>query len=500
MKCNKGNTPNTKLLSLLSVVFLILPIISLVINPLMLIIKNNLRIYEGSFVYNLMVNESKSVTVRVYLFNVTNPEEFLSGEDDKLRLSEVGPFTYQEYRWMEDPVLDEEAGVMGFTLRTRPEFVPEESVGDPMEVNVTAPNMISLAVASKVGTFPYFTKTGFSIFLNSIKSKPIINERAYNLMWGYDEPLLSMGRKLLPFVDFDSLAMLKRLFDPRTRIKIATNNEDKFRILTVDNSSGVLTRGYGDENKRGRCNTYEDTYEGIGFPFGLKPGRKLRIYRDVLCRIIDLEYVDTENIDYGPEVMRYQYADQVYGNTEANDCLCQASCIDGVTDMSPCFYGLGVGISNAHFLHANSSLYERIVGMNPDEKKHGSEFLIDTITGSVLKTRFSLQVNIVVDDVNYNSKFKPFSKMVVPYANVIVEHQAPDETKEQFKIIHNIAPIVIHCIEAIVFIIGASILVYLFYSKFTEILFPRRNFGYHMPKSIILEKSDSIYLGTDCKL
>ena len=34
--------------------------------------------------------------MRVYIFNVTNSEEWLSGKETKLRIDQVGPFVYKE--------------------------------------------------------------------------------------------------------------------------------------------------------------------------------------------------------------------------------------------------------------------------------------------------------------------------------------------------------------------------------------------------------------------
>lgn len=34
--------------------------------------------------------------LKVYIFNYTNTEDFLSGKDDILRIEEVGPLTYNE--------------------------------------------------------------------------------------------------------------------------------------------------------------------------------------------------------------------------------------------------------------------------------------------------------------------------------------------------------------------------------------------------------------------
>lgn len=36
------------------------------------------------------------VTMKLWFWNVTNPQEFLSGVDDKLKIKEVGPIVYRE--------------------------------------------------------------------------------------------------------------------------------------------------------------------------------------------------------------------------------------------------------------------------------------------------------------------------------------------------------------------------------------------------------------------
>lgn len=53
------------------------------------------RVAKGSKIYNILARENPGTLVRVYVFNITNSEAFMSGEDQKLRVEEVGPFTYQ---------------------------------------------------------------------------------------------------------------------------------------------------------------------------------------------------------------------------------------------------------------------------------------------------------------------------------------------------------------------------------------------------------------------
>jgi hypothetical protein len=41
--------------------------------------------------------------MRIYLFNVTNADNWLNGIDAKLKVEEVGPFVYKE-KWMKSNI------------------------------------------------------------------------------------------------------------------------------------------------------------------------------------------------------------------------------------------------------------------------------------------------------------------------------------------------------------------------------------------------------------
>jgi CD36 family. len=49
---------------------------------------------EGSTLYHLWQKPPVNAYIKVYVFNVTNPKEFLSGRE-KLRVQEVGPYIYR---------------------------------------------------------------------------------------------------------------------------------------------------------------------------------------------------------------------------------------------------------------------------------------------------------------------------------------------------------------------------------------------------------------------
>lgn len=49
----------------------------------------------GSFLFYMWKKPPLAVVMKVYIFNITNAEEFLSGRDKKLKVEEVGPYCYQ---------------------------------------------------------------------------------------------------------------------------------------------------------------------------------------------------------------------------------------------------------------------------------------------------------------------------------------------------------------------------------------------------------------------
>lgn len=45
--------------------------------------------------YKLWEKPPLEVLISIFIFNITNAEEFLSGQNDKLKVVEVGPYVYQ---------------------------------------------------------------------------------------------------------------------------------------------------------------------------------------------------------------------------------------------------------------------------------------------------------------------------------------------------------------------------------------------------------------------
>ncbi|CAH0582808.1 unnamed protein product [Chrysodeixis includens] len=455
----KGPRDNTKLPKKTLLICLVLgtftfsaAIWTVAVEPISVISKYLARIDYGTLVHQALSRETDSVHISVYLFNVTNPEEFASGEDHKLRVQEIGPFTFQENRTNEDLEIDREAGVMRYTPRHRVTFLLEESVARPEDVTVTMPNLALLSMASAASSYGYFARLGFNLLVERLRSNATVTMSAQDYLWGYDEPLIRLGNQFLPgWINFKTLGLLDRLYDKNTtyRIEINTRDEEKFMIRSINGIGGLKQWGYPETSSP--CNSFTDAYEGLGYPPGMSPDRPLKIYRSILCRFLDLEYVGTKPMEYGGKGLEYKVNNRSFSKVLENECLCsKGTCADGVSDLAPCLYGLPVVMSNAHFLDADPSVYERVEGMNPDEELHGSEFTIEPIIGMVLTTKFSVQLNVLVSDVTFNSDIQRYSHMLVPVAYFkIVQPKLPDDQITSVRLMHVYGPYLLIAIQFI---------------------------------------------------
>ncbi|CAH2040087.1 unnamed protein product, partial [Iphiclides podalirius] len=450
-------------LTTLGVSLTALATICFVMDPVYLIAKYQMRVAPGFQLYDILRGEIDGAYVSAYLFNVTNAREFISGEDRQLKVQEFGPFTYQEKRLNKNFEVDEEAQELYYQPYVTATFLPEISIADPAHVNITIPNTALLAIATAISTNTFWSQLGLNLLTTKFNSKAVLTLPVKDYLWGYEEPLLAFGNAIMPgWINFRRLGLMDRLYDNTRdyRIELDLREETKFQIKRVNGGGGLPYWGYEDSTKRTRCNTFVDTYEGFSYPPGLSPEKPIRLFRNVFCRIIELEYVGITELDYGPEAYLYKIGNHTYCKNPDTECLCsRLGCVDGLSDLSPCFYGLPVMMSNAHFYGADPKLYERIDGIAPEEGKHGSAFLIEPKLGTELFTSMTFQLNVPVPDVGFNPPARPFSNMTVPIAYFkVIQPELKDDVKRVFWLVYVAGPYVMLALEVALLAVGLVLL------------------------------------------
>ncbi|KPI99536.1 Scavenger receptor class B member 1 [Papilio xuthus] len=455
-KCNTLTKANRKKLvtrSTLGVALVALAVTALVVDPVVLIAKYQLKVTPGTEMYRMLTSEIEGAYVSAYLFNISNAEAFLSGADSRLRVHEVGPFTYQEKRYNTHFEVDEKAQVLRYRPFINVTFMPEMSVAEPADVNVTVGNTALLAIATAMSSHPFWSQLALNLLTRRYKSRAVVTLPVHDLLWGHHEPLLAFGHKLMPgWINFEQLGLLDRLYDNTREYQLELSLEDqtKFQVRRVNGHAGLTAWSYNDPNKRSRCNTFEDAYEGFSYPAGLTPERPIRLYRNVFCRMLEVDFSGTKTLDYGPELYVYKLSNRTFTKNPDTECLCSAiGCKDGLSDLSPCFYSLPVMMSNAHFYGAPAEVYARIDGIAPDEQKHGGVFAIDQKLGSALQTSMTFQLNVPVADVTYNKEARSFANITVPIAYFkVTQPEVPDHVKTLFWLVYVLGPYAVYAVAA----------------------------------------------------
>ncbi|XP_037301613.1 scavenger receptor class B member 1 [Manduca sexta] len=427
-KCT-GKLASTATIGLLLV---ILPVISLLLNPMRLIVNYATRVNKGSFMLETFQKEVEGAHLSLYVFNITNSDRFMTGQDDKLKVEEIGPFTYAEIRHNVDVDLNEEEGVMWFTPQMKLRFVPEKSISKPEFLNITVPNLALLSATSLISQYPSLIREGYNLFVRHLKSQPVISLDVHSYLWGYPDPLIAMAQKLVPgLINFDSFGIADRLYENSTmyRMKVGIRDEDRFSVK---------------ELKKFRRKDYNNT--------DVEPLES--IYRLGVCRTFDLVFQETKTMEYGFDAWKYR----INNATFTRDCS-RGFC--GMMDLSKCTLGIPIGMSKAHFLHADPAIYHRVEGMKPNAEAHDSYFLVEPTVGITLSAALALQMNVNLGNITFNEATASFSNMVVPVVYIKVIQQDCFETiKDILRIIHITGPTVLLVLEIILFIVGIGLLAY----------------------------------------
>lgn len=129
------------------------------------------------------------VLLKVYIFNITNSEEFMAGRDVKLKLQEVGPITFRETLEHKDIVFHEENSTMSYTVSRRIVFKESANVKGVLNQTVIVLNMAALSGCLSVAD-NLFLRMPFNVLLKYYGTRPIVSTTIYNYFFNLTDPVL----------------------------------------------------------------------------------------------------------------------------------------------------------------------------------------------------------------------------------------------------------------------------------------------------------------------
>lgn len=394
----------------------------------------NLQMKPHTFLFSAWKKPPLDIYLNVYIFNITNPVEFLSGKE-KLKVQEIGPYVYQEFL-EHDNITFNDNNTMSYIPRRRIVYVPEMSINNPENDIVNVPNVPFLGASSALHDAGFLLNYPLVQLSNVMGAKPILNITAYDYLWGYDDSMVRLVSGIVPnFVNFQKFGLLDRMYDEGENIvtmvlqKSTDIKNEKGRYLSIDKfngSPGLAQWGYieteGNETQEGNsvCNTLQGATEGIVFPCNINKNLTFRVFRKAFCRALPIMYKKDVTLENGIPGYLYSLADDFADPPDQNpdnECYCRKmkTCLKkGLSDITPCYYNIPTAVSLPHFLDSDPSLLENIEGLKPDRKNHDSFVILQQLIGMPIYAHSRLQTNLIMHPTHYNSKIAVFNGLTIP--------------------------------------------------------------------------------------
>ncbi|KAK9874235.1 hypothetical protein WA026_002587 [Henosepilachna vigintioctopunctata] len=360
----KCRSPKLKII--IGTLLLLWGVCTIIWTPLELMMDERLRMRPGFPAYDWWKSPPDEVLLRVYIFNITNAEKFLSGEDAKLNVQEIGPIMFME-KLTHTNVTFNDNDTMTYVATRKAIFLPDRNHIN-LNQTITVPNLALLGMASYLSDASFFEKWGFNMMVRSAKSRTMVNMTIHDYLWNFTDPLVNLARKIVPnMVPVDNLGILSRIYDDfenLVTVYIGTQHgDDKYFLIDRYDHSEYLP-GHGDTCDDRILNSTE----GVAYPQYLTKNSTINYWRKTMCKVTTL-----------------------------------------------LFDNFPMAASFPHFLYGDPELRNYVTGLQPEENKHQSFVYIEPVTGIPLNSRARSQSNLILKKLTgFRIDIEKFSDIVLP--------------------------------------------------------------------------------------
>ncbi|XP_031330382.1 scavenger receptor class B member 1-like isoform X1 [Photinus pyralis] len=379
------------------------------------LILKHLRLSNGSLSYYYWQKPGVVRLTKVYIFNVTNPENFLNlGE--KPKLNEIGPFVYRE-NMEKVNIKFHDNGTVSYQHKKILQFVPELSVNK--NEKLTVPNIPMLTLASLSNSLGFIIQKAISFALTMGNYQPFVEVTADELVFGYEDPLVTLAHNFYPKTKRPMGKMgllIKRngTLDEVHTINTGYTGMEKFGLL--DKLNGIDRLPYWEDPP---CTDIVASEGSFFPPRDVTQSDIVALYDKDLCRILPFQYRGPTS-KQGISVDLYTPPDYVFetaSKESRNRCYCPGAeyCPPkGLQNISPCQYDAPVYLSFPHFYNADASLLKSIDGLEPIKEKHENYVKIQPKLGVPLEIKLRVQLNLRVDQAENVRPVSTFPSMMFP--------------------------------------------------------------------------------------
>ncbi|XP_072748122.1 sensory neuron membrane protein 1 isoform X2 [Anoplolepis gracilipes] len=418
-------------------------------------IKKAIGLKPGTEIREMWSNFPLPLDFKVYLFNVTNPDEIAQGQ--KPIVKEVGPFFYDEYKMKLDFVDVEEDDTVEYSMKNSWFFNPKKSNGLTGDEDMVFPHLMILGMAmmtlkEKPSAMPVVGKAVDSIF-----HKPaslFVKAKAKDILFD--------GLPVdCTVTDFAGSAVCKLL---KTEAKdLMPDGEDRYKFSLFGGKNGSVVpgrmkvlRGIKNYKDVGRvlewdgkpaldiwpedhCNAYNGTDSTIFAPlFG--PDDDIVSFGYEICRSISAHYRYHNKIK-GVKTLHYTADLGDMSKNPLEKCFCPTpdTCLTrNLYDMTKCVGAPIIG-SPPHFYDCEKNWLDMVDGLHPNQADHEMDMDFEPMTATPLSAHKRLQFNMFIQPIPKFKLMKNFPEALMPLfwveEGILLADEFVDKIKMVFKIL-----------------------------------------------------------------
>uniref|UniRef100_A0A665V358 Lysosome membrane protein 2-like n=1 Tax=Echeneis naucrates TaxID=173247 RepID=A0A665V358_ECHNA len=357
-------------------------------SPEEVVLKNGTEAFEA------WEDPPAPVYMQFYFFNLTNPLEVLDGE--RPAVVEIGPYTYREYRPMEQ-VTFQDNGTKLSAVNTKT-YIFQRNMSRGPESDLIRTVNIPAVTLMELFKDHVFLANVISSYMRYQETSLFTTHTVGELLWGYEDGLLKTFKTLHLYVDDVFGLFYKTNVSNDGEYVFFTGQENYKDYARVDTWKGESSLSWWTSDE---CNMINGT-NGASFHPIITKTEPLYMFSSDLCRSLYALYNEDVTVK-GIPGYRFIPPSEVFANLTVNPanagfCVPAGNCLgSGVLNVSGCKQGAPIIMSSPHFYQGDEKFVQDIFGMNPNKEHHETTIDINPLTGMILQAAKRLQVNVYLD-------------------------------------------------------------------------------------------------------
>ncbi|XP_030005493.1 lysosome membrane protein 2c [Sphaeramia orbicularis] len=366
---------------------------------------------NGTEAFDAFENPPAPIYMQFYFFNLTNPLEMLNG--DRPAVVEIGPYTYREYRPMED-VNFQENGTKVAAVNPKTYIFQRNMSRGPETDLIRTVNIPAMTVMEKFKDNALAASV-ISSYMRSQGEGLFITRTVRELLWGYEDGLLKALSLFQPGLDDVFGLFYKNNGSNDGKYVFFTGQGSSKDFARVDTWNGNSSLDWWTSDE---CNMINGTNGAFFHPVVTK-NETLYMFSSDLCRSLYAVYEEDVTVK-GIPGYRFTPPSKVFANLTVNPdnagfCVPAGNCLgSGLLNVSACKQGAPIIMSSPHFYQADEKFVKDVFGMNPKKEEHQTTIDINPLTGIVLQAAKRLQVNVFIEKIPRFSQAENVRTVVFP--------------------------------------------------------------------------------------